>query len=36
MPLSYTGFGAMAIVVMVLILAAGQGIEYLRAHRRHH
>ena len=36
MPLSFQGFGAMAIIAMVLILAAAQGIEYLKAHRRHH
>jgi len=26
----------MAIIAMVLILAAAQGIEYLKTHRRHH
>jgi hypothetical protein len=35
MPLSFQGFGAMAILAMVLILSAAQGIEYLRS-RRHH
>lgn len=36
MPLSFTGFGAMAIIAMVLILSAAQAIEYLKAHRGHH
>jgi hypothetical protein len=36
MPLSFQGFGAMAIIAMVLILSAAQGIEYLRTHGRHH
>jgi hypothetical protein len=35
MPISYQGFGATAILVMVLILAAAQGINYLRD-RFHH
>jgi hypothetical protein len=35
MPFSYTGFGALAIIAMVIILAAAQGIEYLKAHRGH-
>jgi hypothetical protein len=35
MPLSFQGFGAMAIIVMVLILAAAQGIEYIKTHRHH-
>jgi hypothetical protein len=36
MPLSFQGFGATAIIVMVLILAAAQGIEYLKTRHRHH
>ena len=36
MPLSFQGFGAMAIIAMVLILAAAQGIEYIKTHRGHH
>jgi hypothetical protein len=36
MPLSFQGFGAMAILAMVLILSVGQGIEYLKTRRRHH
>jgi hypothetical protein len=36
MPLSFQGFGAMASIVMVLILAAAQGIEYIKTHRGHH
>jgi hypothetical protein len=36
MPLSFQGFGPMAIIVMVLILSVSQGINYLKAHRRHH
>jgi hypothetical protein len=36
MPLSFQGFGAMAIIAMVLILSAAQGIEYLRTHHRQH
>jgi hypothetical protein len=36
MPFSFQGFGATAIIAMVLILAAAQGIEYLKTHRRHH
>jgi hypothetical protein len=36
MPLSFQGFGAMAIIAMVLILSAAQGIEFLKTHRRHH
>jgi hypothetical protein len=35
MPFSFQGFGAMAIIAMVLILAAAQGIEYLKTHRHH-
>lgn len=35
MPLSFHGFGPMAILAMVLILSAAQGIEYLRARHRH-
>jgi hypothetical protein len=36
MPLSFTGFGAMAILGMVLVLSAVQGIHYLkdRFHRK--
>jgi hypothetical protein len=33
MPLSFQGFGSTAIIVMVLILAVGQGVSYLKAHR---
>lgn len=36
MPLSFQGFGASAIIAMVLILAAAQGIEYLKTRRHHH
>ena len=36
MPLSYNGFGAMAILAMVLILSVAQGIEYLKTRRHHH
>jgi hypothetical protein len=36
MPFSFQGFGAMAIIAMVLILSAAQGIEYLKTRRRHH
>jgi hypothetical protein len=36
MPFSFTGFGAVAILAMVIILSASQGIEYLKSHRRHH
>jgi hypothetical protein len=36
MPFSFQGFGAMAIIAMVLILSVAQGIEYLKAHRKHH
>jgi hypothetical protein len=36
MPISFQGFGAVAILSMVLILAAAQGIEYLKARRHHH
>jgi len=36
MPFSFQGFGAMAIIAMVLILSAAQGIEYLKSRRRHH
>jgi hypothetical protein len=35
MPLSFQGFGAMAILAMVLILSVAQGIEYLKSRRRH-
>jgi hypothetical protein len=35
MPLSFQGFGSTAILAMVLILAAGQGLSYLKAHRHH-
>jgi len=36
MPLSFQGFGAMAILGMVLILSAVQGVHYLkdRFHRK--
>ena len=36
MPLSFQGFGAMAILGMVLFLSAAQGIHYLkdRFHRK--
>ena len=36
MPFSFQGFGAMAIIAMVLVLSVAQGIEYLKTHRRHH
>ena len=40
MPFSFQGFGAVAIIAMVLVLAAAQGIEYLKSylksHGRHH
>jgi hypothetical protein len=36
MPFSFQGFGAVAIIAMVIVLAAAQGIEYLKSHRRHH
>ena len=36
MPLSFQGFGAMAILAMVLILSAAQVIEYLKTHRGNH
>ena len=40
MPFSFEGFGTVAILAMVLILAAAQGIEYLKSnhksHGRHH
>jgi hypothetical protein len=36
MPLSFQGFGATAILVMVVILAAAQGINYLRERFHHH
>jgi hypothetical protein len=36
MPFSFEGFGTVAILAMVLILAAAQGIEYLKSRRRHH
>ena len=36
MPFSFQGFGTMAILGMVLILAAAQGIEYLRSRHRPH
>jgi len=36
MPLSFQGFGPMAIIAMVLILSAAQAINYLRARHRHH
>lgn len=35
MPLSFQGFGAMAILAMVLILSVAQGIEYLKTRRQH-
>jgi hypothetical protein len=36
MPLSFTNFGSMAIIGMVLILSAAQGIQYLKSRHRHH
>lgn len=36
MPLSFQGLGTVAILAMVLILAAVQGVEYLRARSHHH
>jgi hypothetical protein len=36
MPLSFQGFGPMAIIAMVLILSVAQGINYLRGKQRHH
>ncbi len=30
MPVSFTGFGAMTLIMMVVVLAAIQGIKYLR------
>jgi hypothetical protein len=36
MPLSFQGFGPMAIIVMVLILSVSQGVNYLKTRRRHH
>jgi len=36
MPFSFQGFGAMAIIAMVLILSAAQGIDYLKSRHRHH
>jgi hypothetical protein len=36
MPLSFTNFGSMAIIAMVLILSAAQGIQYLKGRHRHH
>ena len=36
MPFSFQGFGAVAIIGMVLILALVQGVEYLRERSRHH
>ena len=40
MPFSFEGFGTVAILAMVLILAAAQGIgylkSYLKSHGRHH
>jgi hypothetical protein len=35
MPLSFQGFGPMAIIAMVLILSVVQGINYLKSHRHH-
>ena len=36
MPLSFQAYGPMAILAMVLILSAAQGINYLRGRHRHH
>ena len=36
MPLSFQGFGPMAILAMVIILSVAQGVQYLRARHRHH
>jgi hypothetical protein len=35
MPFSFQAFGSMAILAMVFILAAAQGIEYLKSRHRH-
>lgn len=35
MPLSFQGFGSTAILLMVLILAIGQGVSYLKTRHRH-
>jgi hypothetical protein len=35
MPLSFINLGPTAIIVMVLILSAAQGIQYLKSRRRH-
>ncbi len=35
MPLSFQGFGPIAIIAMVLILSIAQGVQYLRS-RHHH
>jgi hypothetical protein len=36
MPLSFQGFGPLAIILMVVVLAVSQGIDYLKSRRRHH
>jgi hypothetical protein len=36
MPLSFQGFGSTAIILMVIVLAVGQGIGYIKARHRHH
>lgn len=35
MPLSFQGFGPMAIIAMVLILSIAQALQYLRSRHRH-
>jgi hypothetical protein len=36
MPLSFQGFGALAILTMLLIQVVAQGIGYIKARRRPH
>jgi hypothetical protein len=35
MPVSFTGFGPLAIIAMVLILSINEGVKYLRHHNQH-
>jgi hypothetical protein len=35
MPLSFEGFGSVAILAMVLILTVAEGLSYLKHNRRH-
>ena len=34
MPVSFTGFGPMAIILMVIVLSVNEAVKYLRHHKQ--